>query len=329
VSRQAAQVITVPVDETAVADVTAAVRLGVGGVLLFGNRGPSGLGAQLRALTDHAPGGVKPFVMSDEEGGGVQRLGNLVGELPWPRTLTATRTPAQVQALAAATARRLRSVGVDMDLAPGLDLDGGPGPDTRHPVGRRSFSANPATASRYGSAFAAGLRDGGVVPVVKHFPGLGSATFNTDFGSASVPSLATLLRADLVPFRAAIAAGVPAVMVSHASVPGLTSAPASLSTDAVTGLLRTRLGFHGLVVTDSLSAQAIRAAGYPVPAAGVRALQAGSDLLLYGSAGSTALRTGRDLMAAVVEAVHSGRLSAERLRDAVHYVLAAKHVGGC
>ncbi|MEP6461910.1 MAG: glycoside hydrolase family 3 N-terminal domain-containing protein [Frankiaceae bacterium] len=329
VSRQAAQVVTVPVEGTSVGQVSGSVRLGVGGVLLFGNRAPADLRGQLRALTAQAPGGIKPFVMSDEEGGGVQRLRNLVGELPWARSLAATRTPAQVRLLAADTARRLLALGVDMDLAPVLDLDAGPGPDARHPAGRRSFSSNPAVAARYGTAFAAGLRDGGVVAVVKHFPGLGSASYNTDFGSASVSSLARLQRADLTPFRAAIAAGVPAVMVSHARVPGLSALPASLSAEAVGGLLRGRLGFHGLVVTDSLSAEAVRAAGFGVTAGGVRALQAGSDLLLYGPAGAAAPRTARELIAAVVEAVRSGQLPASRLRDAVRHILAAKHVAGC
>ncbi len=321
--------VTVPVQESRVADVAAAVRRGAGGVLLFGTRGPADLASQLRTLNRAAPGGVRPFVMSDEEGGDVQRLSDLTGGLPWPRTLAATRTPAQVRAAAAVAARRLRAAGVDMDLAPVLDLDAGPGPDAQHPAGRRSFSANPAVAGRYGAAFAQGLRDGGVVPVVKHFPGLGRATANTDSAPASVPALAELRRADLRPFRAAIAAGVPAVMVSHASVPGLGSGPASLSPAAVTGLLRGELGFRGLVVTDSLSAEAVRAAGFPVPAAAVRALQAGADFLLFGPAGPAAPATAVGMVDAIERAVRSGRLPVDRLRDAVRHVLAAKGAAGC
>ena len=326
--RRAAQLIVVPADEGDVAAARPMVAAGAGGIILFGSYAPSSLGGQLAALGRAAPGTLAPLVMTDEEGGGIQRMANLAGDLPWPRTMAQTMSPAQVRAAAAAAARRMRAAGVTMDLAPVLDLSGGPGPDEASPDGPRSFSLSPSVASAYGIAFAKGLQDGGVIPVVKHFPGLGQATYNTDYGPASVPPLPVLGKAALVPFRAAIAAGLPAVMVSHAIVPGLTHGlPASLSAPAVTGLLRQRLGFGGLVLSDSLSAAAVQAAGYSVPRAAATAVAAGVDMVMYDT---TSPHSTMDQMAtAIVRAVRAGQLPVSRLDDAVAHVLAAKHVSLC
>jgi beta-N-acetylhexosaminidase len=194
-------------------------------------------------------------------------------------------------------------------------------------------------ATSYGEAFARGLAQSGVLAVAKHFPGLGHASGNTDAGPASTVPFADLQRAGLLPFRAAVQAGVPAVMMSHATVPGLTTGPASLSPAAVSDLLRRQLGFTGLVLTDSLSAGAVSSAGYSLATAAVAAVRAGDDMLLFGStltATETALlspanvaASTRSMVAALVNAVQSGSLPQSRLDDAVLHVLAAKHVDAC
>lgn len=306
------------------------VQAGVGGVILFGSSAPGDLAAQLGALNAQAEGGVAPLVMTDEEGGGVQRMANLVGYLPWARTMAATQTPAQVQALARRTGTAMRALGVTMDLAPVLDLDAGPGPDDRHPDGARSFSADPQTAATYGIAFARGLLAGGVIPVLKHFPGLGTASYNTDLGPATTAPLSSLRTADLIPFEQAIRSGLPAVMVSNATVPGLTTGPASLSKAAVDGLLRGQLGFSGLVLTDSLSAGAVAATGLSPAQAAVRSIGAGVDMVLY-NAGSAqeAVQTSDSIVGALVSAVRSGALPAAVLDSAVAQVLDTKGVQGC
>ena len=189
--RRAAQLVVVPVEEDAVLSVRTLVTEGTGGIILFGSDAPSTLPADLAALR-RAAGDVPPLVMVDEEGGEIQRMANLVGDMPWPRTMAATLTRAQTRALAEQVGRRMRAAGVTMDLAPVIDLSDGPGPDDAHPDGPRSFSISPSVAAAYGIAFAQGLRDGGVIPVYKHFPGLGQATYNTDSGPASVPPLAVL-----------------------------------------------------------------------------------------------------------------------------------------
>jgi beta-N-acetylhexosaminidase len=163
-------------------------------------------------------------------------------------------------------------------------------------------------------AFAQGLEAGGVLPVVKHFPGEGSATANTDDAPANTPPLATLEGADLLPFEAAIRAGLPAVMVGNASVPGLSSTPASLSPAVIDGLLRQRLGFQGLVLTDSLSAA-------------VQAIEAGADMVLFTADDPNA--TTQSVVAAIVAAVTAGGLSVPQLDSAVSHVLMAKGVSLC
>ena len=326
--RRAAQLVVVPVQESDVLAAKPLVARGAGGIILFGSEAPPALPADLAALQRSAPRGLPVLVMTDEEGGGVQRLANLAGSLPWPRTMAATLTVAQTRALAERVARGLRAAGVTMDLAPVLDLSDGPGPDAVHPDGARSFSINASVATAYGLAFAQGMLQGGVIPVVKHFPGLGQASYNSDFGPSSVPSLPVLKAAALRPFETAITAGVPAVMVGNVSVPGLTGGlPASLSTAAITGLLRDQLGFRGLVLTDSLSALAVKDAGYRVPQAAARAIEAGADMVMFDSSDPGA--TADAIIARIAAAVRSHRMPVSRLDDAVQHVLAAKHISVC
>jgi beta-N-acetylhexosaminidase len=339
VSRRAAQLVVVPALDAQLTGLGASFAAGAGGAVILGQTAAKDLAGQVVAANRREPGGVTLAVMSDEEGGGVQRLSGLVGALPWPRQMAATMTPDQVSSLARQTAVRMGALGVNVDLAPVLDVDGGQGPNSHDPDGLRSFSAVPAVASRYGLAFAAGLRQGGVLPVAKHFPGLGGSNANTDIGPAATLPLATLRTQGLLPFEAAIAAGVPAVMVANATVPGLSTQPASLSPAVIQGLLRGTLGFHGLVLTDSLSAGAISAAGFDLAGAAVAAVSAGADMVLFGSTltpsavaalSPAAVNSSRSaIVNALAGAVGSGRLPEARLDGAVLDVLTAKGINLC
>src|SRR5438309_1525396 len=326
--RLAQQTVVIPVDENNVMSVKSEVAAGAGGVILFGSSAPTNLGAQLQALNAVAPDGIKPFIMTDEEGGVVQRMANLVGSIPSARQMGATMTPAQIEELAFGLAQRLRAANVTMDLAPVLDVDGGQGPNNLNADGTRSFSANVATASNDGVAFATGLRRGGIIPVVKHFPGLGGATGNTDVTAAATQSWSAL-QSGLSAFEAAIAAHLPAVMVANATVPGLTNQPASVSPAVINGILRGRFGFQGLVITDSLSAVALSASGYTVPRAAVAALVAGADMILYNADPSTVAAVTSQTVSAIVSAVNAGALSRAALEAAVGRVLTAKGVDLC
>ena len=327
--RLAEQTVVIPVDEGAVSSIAREIAAGAGGIILFGASAPANLSAALNSLEASAPGGIVPFVMTDEEGGIVQRMANLVGSIPSAREMGATMTPAQIRGLAKTLAERMRAEGVTMDLAPVLDVDGGTGPNNQDPDGTRSFSADEKIASADGIAFAEGLQAGGVVPVIKHFPGLGGATGNTDVMSASTPPWTTLQKVGLVPFENALSAQVPAVMIANASVPGLTSLPASISPEVITKLLRVQLGFNGLVITDSLSATSLSAIGYSVPSATVAALEAGADMVLFNATSSALPGLTNQIVSAVVAAVISAKLARSRLENAVAHILAVKHDEVC
>jgi beta-N-acetylhexosaminidase len=329
-SRLAMMVIVVPVSESAPSAALQEVSAGAGGLLLFGASAPSNLASQLASLETHVPGHIGLLVMTDEEGGGVQRIANLVGSLPWPAWMGANWSTAQIQGAVTRVARNMYATGVNMDLGPVVDVDGtNAPPSATNPDGWRSFSGNTAVVTRDGLAFMIGLRSGNVIPVLKHFPGLGGSSGNTDNGSAQTLPWSTLQQVGIPPFAAAIKAGAPAIMVSNAKVPGLTTLPASLSPAAM-AVLQT-LQFHGLIMTDSLSAGAISTAGFTVPAAAVQALGAGADMVMFGLPATTSATVSQTfaIRSAIVSAVANGTLARSRLIAAVGAVLAARHVNLC
>jgi beta-N-acetylhexosaminidase len=328
-TRLAEQTLVIPVAETDVTSITTEIAAGAGGVILFGSTAPSNLGTALHTLDAAAPGGIAPLVMTDEEGGVVQRMANLVGSIPSAREMAATMTAAQIQALATTVAKRMRAAGVTMDLAPVLDLDNGTGPNNQDPDGTRSFSLNPTVASADGTAFMAGLQAGGIVPVIKHFPGLGQASRNTDVGPATTLAWSTLEHAGLLPFEHAITAGAPVVMIANAVVPGLSTLPASISPAVITGELREQLAYKGLVMTDSLSAGALVDIGYTVPKAVVAAEAAGADIVLYTAPAAQVASLTNQIAAALVAAVDANTLSYTQLLSAVEQILALKGVNLC
>jgi beta-N-acetylhexosaminidase len=327
IDRLAAQLVAVPVQETDVAAVAAEVSQGVGGVLLFGATAPADLGSALASMESTAPGGIRPFVMTDEEGGGVQRMANLVGSIPWARQMGSTMTPAEIQSLAESVGKAMLQQGVTMDLAPVLDVDGGDGPNATDPDGWRSFSDNATIATTDGLAFAAGLEAAGVIPVVKHFPGLGGASGNTDDGPASTLPYSTLIGGGLLPFEAAVSAKLPAVMVSNATVPGLSTVPASLSAAVIQGLLVGQLHYQGLILTDSLDALAISDLGLSVARASVEAIAAGADMILFSSGDQAQILA--SIQGAMLAAVGAGQLAESRLVNAASKVMSAKGVSLC
>jgi beta-N-acetylhexosaminidase len=322
------QLVVVPAQLTSLSTVRAEVVSGAGGVLLFGASAPGDLAAELSHLESAAPGGIAPVVMSDIEGGNVERAANLLGPMPSARQLGQSMSPAQIQAYALGAGRRMRAIGITMDLAPVMDLDAGYGPTASNPDGTRSFSADPHVAAADSSAFAAGLSAAGVVPVGKHFPGLHGTGDNTDVGPAATWSWSQLQQHGLLPFTTAFGRGLPAVMLSNASVPGLSTLPSSISPQVV-GALRGQLGFRGLVLTDSLTAGAITRIGLSAPSAMAAAIVAGADMVMYDDAHVDVAATARGAVVAIAAAVTGGRLSRAQLMASVSRVLAAKHVDLC
>jgi len=261
----------------------------VGGVILFGDDISSE--SQLKALTAQLHGaavaGGQPrlLVMTDQEGGIVRRI-------PWAppsqsaRTMgSGTVTNARTQGIL--TGQALRADGVDVDLAPVGDVP-------RYTssfmwLDQRTFGFEPATVSPRTNAFAQGLRTGGAVPTMKHFPGIGRAARNTDNYVVSIPaSLSALQQRDLVPYRTAIANGIPMIMLSNANYPALDpNHGAGWSRAITTTLLRTQMGFKGVTITDSLSAAA-RTRGVAGSFLAMESAAAGTDFVLVtGSEAST------------------------------------------
>ncbi len=287
----------------------------IGGILL---QGPvtEHVWRRIDELQDFA--GRIPLIFAvDEEGGRVQRLAAVIGRLPSAED-QAARPPRDVAEAAERHGRAMAELGFTMNFAPVVDVGAGEG------IGDRSFSNDPATVTAYGMATVSGLSAGGVVPVVKHFPGHGGVSVDTHEGLATTAPLAALRQRDLIPFVAVVGSSDAAVMVGHLNVPGLTGGlPASLSPEAIDGLLRDELGHSGLVVTDSLIMGAIRER-WTVSEAALLAITAGADLALVGG-----LEDAAAAFSEIELAVAEGRLGLDRLDDAATNVLRSKRVFAC
>jgi beta-N-acetylhexosaminidase len=325
------ETVSVSVEAPDIAAMAPAARAGYGGILLFGTTAPPNFAATVAALQRETPDHEAMLVMTDQEGGGVERLTNLVATLPWAQTMGKNLTPAQITAEGLRVGRSMKVAGVNTDLAPVADVDGrAVEPGEEDPDGYRSFSGVPADAAVDVVAFAKGLREAGVLAVVKHFPGLGGATGNTDYRPAATRSWSVLQTTGLVPFRSAINSGVTAIMVSNASIPGFTSLPSSVSPNVI-NYLRGQLGFEGLIMTDSLSAGALSAIHLGVPLASARALEAGADMVLAGSPPSpgASLRLAAQTSLVIQQGVKAGTLSTATLQSAAAQVLASINTLNC
>jgi beta-N-acetylhexosaminidase len=239
---------------------------GIGGVLVRGTPRVSD-GPALRKLRDLRTE-MPTFVAVDEEGGRVQHLKKAIGPLPSALTMAKTKTVEQVRAMARKHAVAMRALGFTVDFGPVLDLYNGTG----NGIGDRAFSASPEVVAAYGQAFAAGLIDGGILPVLKHWPDGGSADGDPHNKGTTTKKFDDLKLSDLMPFNAVSASlnGV-GIMVGHQQVPGLSDLPSSVSERAITQLLRAENRFNGLVISDSLSMWSIQY-HWPAPKAAEMAL---------------------------------------------------------
>ena len=240
VAEVANETVVVSVNAANLGAMVPAASEGFGGLLLFGAMAPTNMGSVLARVQARTLSKLPMLVMTDEEGGGVQRLTNVVGSIPWAQTMGKNLSPSRIYAEGSRIGTSLLNAGVNTDLAPVLDVDGrSVEPGVADPDGYRSFSGKPSVVAADGTAFMKGLAAADVTSVVKHFPGLGGASRNTDYGPARTEPWSLLKSTGLVPFESAIDNGASAVMLSNASVPGLTSLPASLSPVVVQELRQT------------------------------------------------------------------------------------------
>jgi beta-N-acetylhexosaminidase len=260
------------------------------------------------------PDGLPLLLSMDQEGGVVQRLKEGVDPVPGAASIGATGDPAYARKVARANGRTLRDLGVTMVLAPVADVD----PDGSSVMGSRTYSTDREVAGEMVVASVEGYLKAGVIPAVKHFPGLGTVTGDSH---RSLPtqkkSVEQLLRTDLLPFAAAVDAGAPVIMTGHVAVPAIEPGiPASLSSKVLTTLLRDELGFDGVAITDSQGMGPIHGDYGPAEGA-VRSLLAGNDLILNSARPEKARK-------ALLKALASGRIPQERLDEAATRVEALR-----
>lgn len=295
----------------------AQVRSGqVGAIILLSQNIASR--AQVKALTGSLQkaakaGGNPPLLIAvDQEGGEVKRF---AGAPPYldPPQMAATGKVATARTQGVLTGRYLAGLGVNMDLAPVADV-----PTTTNAFiwqEHRAFSFDPGTVARFSTAFALGVQSAGVAATGKHFPGLGTATLNTDYGFAVLHPSAAQRAAALTPYRSLIPSGVDAILVAIAAYPAYdrSGVPAALSSRVIGGLLRGQLHFGGVTITDGLGAPT----GHDEVTAGVLAARAGADILLYTDAASGEL-------SALTRAFRRGQISKAAALASYNRIVALK-----
>ena len=299
---------------------------GIGGVVLFSRnlRDPGQIRDLTAAIRRRASGPV--HIALDQEGGHVVRIGEPLTRFPSAMALGATRSEVLTFAAAKASGEELHALGVDVVLAPVLDV----ATDPRNPtVGARSFGADPDLVARLGIATLLGYRAAGITAVPKHFPGHGRTSLDSHVASVRVTGGRVALASDLVPFHAAVGAGARIVMVSHIVYAGVSNGlPATLSQAVMHGLLRRELGFEGLVLTDAMVMDAVLDGRSPAEAC-VGALLDGDDVVMP-------LEPQRMVLPAIERAIADGVLGTRRLEatirrldhlDALTAADAERHVG--
>ena len=287
------------------AGIERALAAGVGGFILFGGPAPDALALTTELRRRSA---VPLLIAADLERGAGQQFDGATG-LPPLAAIASLGDPGLVREAARLTARESRRLGVNWDLAPVCDVDLEPANPI---IGTRAFGADVAKVSDYAAEWIDGCQSLGVLACAKHFPGHGRTSVDSHAALPVVGVSSQALEIDLAPFRAAIDAGVGAVMTAHVAYPSLdpSGTPATLSSPIVRTLLRERLRFDGLVVTDALIMQGVLE-GRDEADACVAALAAGCDLLCYPTAIPATVR-------AIERASASGLLDPEELRRSLH-----------
>jgi beta-N-acetylhexosaminidase len=299
----------------------ARIRAGqIGGVILFSNNVVSK--AQVTQLTAalqaaaHAGGQPPLIIATDQEGGLVRRI-------PWaPPKRSAAQLgalPSSVSATSGAnTGAALNAIGINLDLAPVADVPAGPADFIEQQ--QRAFSTSRFTVAADAAAFAKGLEQGGTLPTMKHFPGLGRATVSTDQAVVRITLGRSRLIRDLLPYDVAFRQTLgPVVMLSTAIYPALDTRAAAWSRPIIHDLLRQSLGFAGVTITDSLDAAAA-ARGLTDPVVALRSAEAGADLLLV--TGSQA--TSKAVYARLLAAAQAGTLPRSRLTASYNRIIGLK-----
>jgi beta-N-acetylhexosaminidase len=297
-------------------------RHAIGGVILYNRNCTSAIQTGTLLAELQATARYPLLVCADQEGGKVVRIHSGAPAFPAESVYGQIGSTHQVSHDATVTARDLRALGLSMNLAPVVDVLTNP----KSPIGQRSYGSNPAENARLSVAAIRAYQRHGLAATAKHFIGLGHTVIDSHHLLPTVNlSLRQLAGTDLMVFKAAIAAGVSTVLVAHVALPQIDTnptRPASLSPVIIQGVLRTQLGFKGVVMTDSLLMGALPN-GHQADAA-EQAFAAGADILLLGANEDFPTAVIEDAISRVVAAVRSGRVPQSRVDEAVGRVWALK-----
>ncbi|XEC96960.1 beta-N-acetylhexosaminidase [Paenibacillus tarimensis] len=300
-------------------------RYRIGGIIYFRRnvnhvRQVTELSQRLQQINDETGASLPLLISIDQEGGMVARIdGDDVAVMPGNMALGATANVEAAYETAYVSGRELYSMGINMNFAPCLDVNNNP---LNPVIGVRSYGEDPRLAAGMGAAAIRGYADAGIAATAKHFPGHGDTASDSHLDLPVIPhSMERLERIELVPFRKAIEAGVDAIMTAHVVFPAMDDddVPSTLSGRIIKGLLRTKLGYDGVVVTDCLEMNAI-SEGVGIAEGAVRAIGAGADLVLVSH------RMDRQIEAieAVIQAVKDGRISEEQIDMSVDRIIRLK-----
>lgn len=260
------------------------------------------------------------MISVDQEGGMVARIDKEgMTQVPGNMALGATGNPEYTLECAQILGRELKNIGIDMNLAPVVDVNNNP---LNPVIGVRSYGEHAESVAAHGVAAITGYQSQGIAATAKHFPGHGDTAVDSHLGMVTVPHDRNRLeQMELLPFRKAIEAGVDAIMTAHVMFPSIEPEPipATLSHKVLTGLLREEMGFEGIIITDCLEMHAI-SKPYGVAEAAVRAVEAGADLILV----SHTLQDQVAALKGIYEAVRTGRISEEVIHQAVERIMTWK-----
>lgn len=291
----------------------------IGGFIFFGRNIEStsqlvGLINEIKRVDTKIP----LFLSVDEEGGSVSRLPPEITYLPAAKSFTKKNELNITYDLGKTIGYALDDYGFNMNFAPVLDVDNG---KSNSVIGSRSFSTDPQVVAELGILMARGMEEQGVIPVVKHFPGHGDTSVDSHAGAPIVNhSLERLNQVELYPFAYAIQREIPAIMVGHIILSKVDPrVPSTLSSVIMTELLRNKMQFEGVIITDDLGMGAI-STDYTQPEAAVLSIKAGADIVMIGHGLRDPFRT----VAALKKAVLDGDISMEMLDQKVRRILRLK-----
>ena len=263
--------------------------------------------------------GEDPFIMIDQEGGGVTRIADAQMNVPGQMALAGTGDPQMVRRAAEITAQELRSCGINMNLAPVMDINSNPDNPV---IGARSYGEDAETVARYGVCAIEGYQKEKIACCLKHFPGHGDTAVDSHLGLPVVDkSLEELAQSELIPFQKGMEAGAPAIMTTHILFPQIESGkvPATMSRAIISGLLREKMGYKGMIISDCMEMNAI-AQYYGTVHGAVEAVKAGVDLICISNTVMFAMEAAQQ----IYQEVQAGRINIEEFEESVAGIHAYK-----